>query len=36
MVSDQGANALGKVAVTLANGEGLHAHAQSARYRIKP
>lgn len=35
MVSDQGANALGEVAATLADGEGLQAHAQSARYRIK-
>jgi len=35
MVSDQGANTLGKVAATLADGEGLQAHAQSARYRLK-
>lgn len=35
MVSDEGANTLGKVAATLADGEGLQAHAQSARYRIK-
>ncbi|SFV88105.1 Histidinol dehydrogenase [hydrothermal vent metagenome] len=35
MVSDQGANHLGEVAATLADGEGLQAHAQSARYRIK-
>lgn len=35
MVSDQGANTLGEVAATLADGEGLQAHAQSARYRIK-
>jgi histidinol dehydrogenase len=35
MVSDEGANTLGKIAVTLADGEGLQAHAQSARYRIK-
>ncbi|WP_190600034.1 histidinol dehydrogenase [Candidatus Vesicomyidisocius sp. SY067_SCS001] len=34
MVSNQGANTLGEIAVTLANGEGLQAHAQSARYRI--
>ena len=35
MVSDEGANVLGKVAATLADGEGLQAHAQSARYRLK-
>ncbi|HIM58836.1 MAG TPA: histidinol dehydrogenase [Gammaproteobacteria bacterium] len=35
MVSDEGANVLGKIAATLADGEGLQAHAQSARYRIK-
>ncbi|SMN13489.1 Histidinol dehydrogenase [Bathymodiolus heckerae thiotrophic gill symbiont] len=35
MVSDQGANTLGEIAATLADGEGLQAHAQSARYRIK-
>jgi len=35
MVSDQGANILGEIAATLADGEGLQAHAQSARYRIK-
>ncbi len=34
MVSDQGANTLGEVAAILADGEGLQAHAQSARYRI--
>ncbi len=34
MVSDQGANILGEIAATLADGEGLQAHAQSARYRI--
>ena len=33
-VSDEGANILGKVAATLAEGEGLQAHAESARYRI--
>ena len=33
-VSDEGANILGKVAATLADGEGLQAHAESARYRI--
>ncbi|MBA5249501.1 MAG: histidinol dehydrogenase, partial [Gammaproteobacteria bacterium] len=33
MVSNQGANHLGEVAATLADGEGLQAHAQSARYR---
>lgn len=35
MVSDEGANLLGEVSATLADGEGLQAHAQSARYRIK-
>ena len=35
MVSNEGANTLGRVAATLADGEGLQAHAQSARYRIK-
>ena len=35
MVSDEGANILGEIAATLADGEGLQAHAQSARYRIK-
>lgn len=35
MVSDEGVNLLGEVAATLADGEGLQAHAQSARYRIK-
>ncbi|SMM99419.1 Histidinol dehydrogenase [uncultured Candidatus Thioglobus sp.] len=34
MVSNKGANSLGKVAAILADGEGLQAHAQSARYRI--
>ena len=33
MVSSEGANNLGKVAATLADGEGLQAHAESARYR---
>jgi histidinol dehydrogenase len=35
MCSPQAASALGTVAATLADGEGLQAHAQSARYRIK-
>ena len=35
MVSDEGANILGDIAATLADGEGLQAHAQSARYRIQ-
>lgn len=35
MVSHQGANTLGEVAAILADGEGLQAHAQSARYRVK-
>lgn len=34
MCSSQGASELGKIAATLADGEGLTAHAQSARYRI--
>ncbi|HEY0268806.1 MAG TPA: histidinol dehydrogenase [Methyloradius sp.] len=36
MVSPDGAQALGKVAATLAYGEGLQAHARSAEYRLKP
>lgn len=35
MVSSQGAQTLGKVASTLARGEGLQAHARSAEYRLK-
>ncbi len=35
MVSPAGAQALGKVAATLAYGEGLQAHARSAEYRLK-
>jgi histidinol dehydrogenase len=35
MVSQAGAKTLGKIASTLANGEGLQAHAKSAEYRIK-
>ena len=35
MVSKHGAQTLGKVAATLANGEGLQAHARSAEYRLK-
>jgi len=34
MVSSKGANSLGKIAATLADGEGLQAHAESARYRL--
>ena len=34
MASSDGANTLGKVAATLADGEGLQAHAKSAKYRI--
>ena len=34
-VSSEGAQTLGKVAATLAYGEGLQAHAQSAEYRLK-
>ncbi len=33
-VSPEGANTLGKIAATLAYGEGLQAHAKSAEYRI--
>ena len=33
--SDQGADELGRIATVLADGEGLPAHEQSARYRIK-
>jgi histidinol dehydrogenase len=35
MLSEQGAQTLGKVASTLAYGEGLQAHARSAEYRLK-
>lgn len=35
MVSSQGAQVLGKVAATLAYGEGLQAHGRSAEYRLK-
>lgn len=35
MVSPEGAQVLGKVAATLAYGEGLQAHARSAEYRLK-
>ncbi len=35
MCSADGASELGKVASTLARGEGLEAHARSAEYRIK-
>ncbi len=34
MVSQAGANTLGQIAVALARGEGLQAHARSAEYRI--
>jgi len=33
--SEQGADQLGRVASTLARGEGLDAHARSAEYRVK-
>ncbi|WP_299591237.1 histidinol dehydrogenase [uncultured Microbulbifer sp.] len=33
--SEQGADQLGRVASTLAQGEGLDAHARSAEYRVK-
>ena len=35
-VSREGAQTLGRIAVTLAEGEGLSAHARSAGYRIDP
>lgn len=35
MVSSDGAQTLGKIASTLAYGEGLQAHAKSAEYRLK-
>lgn len=35
MCSEEGANTLGKIAGVLADGEGLQAHAASARYRVK-
>jgi len=35
-VSEAGAQTLGPVAALLADGEGLQAHARSARYRVKP
>jgi len=34
MASRESANTLGKVAATLAEGEGLQAHAKSAKYRL--
>ncbi len=34
-VSEQGAHTLGRIAVELANGEGLHAHARSAACRFE-
>jgi len=34
MVSNESANTLGKVAATIAEGEGLQAHALSAKYRV--
>ena len=35
MVSPEGAQVLGRVASTLAQGEGLQAHARAAEYRLK-
>ncbi|HUH40958.1 MAG TPA: histidinol dehydrogenase [Castellaniella sp.] len=35
-VSQAGAQTLGRIATTLATGEGLHAHAASARLRLTP
>lgn len=34
LVSEKGAQTLGKIASTLAHGEGLQAHAKSAEYRL--
>jgi histidinol dehydrogenase len=34
-ISRSGADRLGRVAMTLAEGEGLSAHARSARYRVQ-
>ncbi|MGJ7580615.1 histidinol dehydrogenase [Variovorax sp. RHLX14] len=34
-VSEQGAQVLGRIAVTLAEGEGLSAHAEAARLRLR-
>jgi histidinol dehydrogenase len=34
-VSEEGAQALGRIAVTLAEGEGLQAHAEAARLRLR-
>ncbi|MCZ7563038.1 MAG: histidinol dehydrogenase [Burkholderiales bacterium] len=35
-ISPEGARSLGRLAVTLAEGEGLPAHARSAQYRMEP
>ena len=35
-ISQDGAQVLGRVAATLAYGEGLHAHAASAEFRLNP
>lgn len=35
-ISEQGVQQLGRIASTLAHGEGLTAHARSAEYRLKP
>ncbi len=35
MATPQGAQALGEIAMVLAEGEGLQAHARSARYRLR-
>ena len=34
-VSQAGAETLGRIAIELATGEGLHAHAESARFRLQ-
>ena len=34
-VSEQGAQTLGRIAAELAYGEGLHAHARAAEFRLK-
>jgi histidinol dehydrogenase len=35
MVSADGAQSLGAIAMVLAEGEGLQAHARSAAYRLR-
>jgi histidinol dehydrogenase len=35
MVSPEGAQALGRISMVLAEGEGLQAHARAAAYRLR-